>query len=71
MADYVDLCTQECNLLDEEHYDAASKVVGKAALVTKLAQQIRMNWLDARKGVVNAAVDIATDNVPRRCSFLP
>ena len=71
MADYVDLCTQECNLLDEEYYDAASKVVGKAVLVTKLIQQIRMNWLDARKGVVNAAVDIATDSVPRRWSFLP
>jgi hypothetical protein len=71
MADYVDLCSQECNLLDEEHYDAESKVAGKAALVTRLVQQLRMNWLDAKKGVANAAVDIAPDSVPRRCSFLP
>ena len=71
MADYVDLCTQESNLHDEAHYDAQSKVAVKAAVVSQLIRQIRSQWLDAKKGVVDAAADISPDSTPRRSSSFP
>ena len=71
MADYVDLCTQESNLHDEAYYDAQSKVAVKAVVVSQLIRQIRSQWLDAKKGVVDAAADIAPDSTPRRSSSFP
>jgi hypothetical protein len=45
MADYIDLCKQESNLLgDEAYYTSASQVAAKAVLVTQLIRTIRHNW---------------------------
>jgi hypothetical protein len=45
MADYIDLCKQESNLLgDEAYYTSASQVAAKAVLVAQLIRTTRHNW---------------------------